>query len=219
MIYLLGMPARVVIGTSLVMILSVSAGNDDGPCADHPRGRYRPCRPAARRRRHRCPIWRAADHCGSSPTTCAWRSRSSSCSSRCGCSSACSGARTKSSRSSICERAAAPRSCVVLLAPLLIAADKPVLVPDVSRAPGRRFATASPARSCCCSARSSIPAAAPPTAPADIAVVLRGPVQPILVREKQKIAGIWMNADSNRFRSAPSFYAVASSRPIARARR
>jgi uncharacterized protein (TIGR02186 family) len=34
------------------------------------------------------------------------------------------------------------------------------------------------------------------------------------VREKQKIAGIWMNADSNRFRSAPSFYAVASSRPI-----
>ena len=30
----------------------------------------------------------------------------------------------------------------------------------------------------------------------DIAVVLRGPVQPILVREKQKIAGIWMNADS-----------------------
>lgn len=48
----------------------------------------------------------------------------------------------------------------------------------------------------------------------DIAVVLRGPVQPILVREKQKIAGIWMNADSSRFRSAPAFYAVASSKPI-----
>lgn len=48
----------------------------------------------------------------------------------------------------------------------------------------------------------------------DIAVVLRGPVQPILVREKQKIAGIWMNANSARFRSAPSYYAVASSRPI-----
>jgi uncharacterized protein (TIGR02186 family) len=53
-----------------------------------------------------------------------------------------------------------------------------------------------------------------PDHPVDIAVVLRGPVQPILVREKQKIAGIWMNADSARFRSAPSFYAVASSRPI-----
>jgi uncharacterized protein (TIGR02186 family) len=34
------------------------------------------------------------------------------------------------------------------------------------------------------------------------------------LREKQKIAGIWINADSASFRSAPSFYAVASSRPI-----
>ena len=48
----------------------------------------------------------------------------------------------------------------------------------------------------------------------DIAVVLRGPVQPILVREKEKIAGIWMNADQSRFRSAPAYYAVASSKPI-----
>jgi uncharacterized protein (TIGR02186 family) len=59
------------------------------------------------------------------------------------------------------------------------------------------------------------PGGRPPTEPADIVVVLRGPVQPILVREKQKIAGvIWMNADSDRFRSAPSFYAVASSKPL-----
>ena len=41
----------------------------------------------------------------------------------------------------------------------------------------------------------------------------QGVIQPIVVREKQKVAGIWMNADSTRFRSAPSFYAVASSRP------
>ena len=53
-----------------------------------------------------------------------------------------------------------------------------------------------------------------PSDPADVIVVLKGPVEPILVREKQKIAGIWMNADSNRFRSAPSFYAVASSSPV-----
>ena len=32
--------------------------------------------------------------------------------------------------------------------------------------------------------------------------------------EKQKIAGIWVNADSLQFQSAPSFYAIASSRPI-----
>ena len=48
----------------------------------------------------------------------------------------------------------------------------------------------------------------------DIVVVLKGPTQAITVREKQKHAGIWVNAASTQFRSAPSFYAVASSRPI-----
>ncbi len=55
-----------------------------------------------------------------------------------------------------------------------------------------------------------------PSRAADILVVLKGPDQSIIMREKQKVAGIWVNADSARFRSAPSFYAVASSRPIAR---
>lgn len=49
----------------------------------------------------------------------------------------------------------------------------------------------------------------------DIVVVLKGPTEPIRLREKQKIAGIWVNAQSSDFRSAPSFFAVASSRPIA----
>src|SRR3990170_5018880 len=48
----------------------------------------------------------------------------------------------------------------------------------------------------------------------DVVVVVKGPAEPIIVREKQRIAGIWMNADSSRFRSAPAFYAIASSRPI-----
>ncbi|MGZ3266206.1 MAG: TIGR02186 family protein, partial [Croceibacterium sp.] len=48
----------------------------------------------------------------------------------------------------------------------------------------------------------------------DIVVVLKGPTQPIRLREKQKILGIWINADSTAFRSAPSYFAVASSKPI-----
>lgn len=48
----------------------------------------------------------------------------------------------------------------------------------------------------------------------DIAVVLKGPAEPIRLREKERLAGIWMNAGSNDFRSAPSFFAVASSNPI-----
>jgi uncharacterized protein (TIGR02186 family) len=50
----------------------------------------------------------------------------------------------------------------------------------------------------------------------DIVVVLKGPTQPILLREKEKIGGIWVNAHSTAFRSAPAFFAVASSRPISR---
>ncbi|MGI8944440.1 MAG: TIGR02186 family protein [Qipengyuania sp.] len=48
----------------------------------------------------------------------------------------------------------------------------------------------------------------------DIVVVLKGPPQPIRLREKERIAGIWVNADSTDFRSAPSFFAVATSDPI-----
>lgn len=48
----------------------------------------------------------------------------------------------------------------------------------------------------------------------DIVVVLKGPTQSIRLREKQKVAGIWINADSTELRSAPAFFAVASSRPI-----
>ena len=48
----------------------------------------------------------------------------------------------------------------------------------------------------------------------DIVVILRGPDQAISVREKQRFAGIWVNADETAFRSVPSFFALASSSPI-----
>ena len=35
-----------------------------------------------------------------------------------------------------------------------------------------------------------------------------------MVREKQKLAGIWINADSIELRSAPAYFAIASTRPI-----
>jgi uncharacterized protein (TIGR02186 family) len=102
---------------------------------------------------------------------------------------------------------------LALLAPLLIGATKPELVPDVSSRQVQIRYSFSGAQLLLFGAV-VYPGGRAPDRPVDIAVVLRGPVQPILLREKQKIAGIWMNADSSRFRSAPSFYAVASSRPI-----
>jgi uncharacterized protein (TIGR02186 family) len=102
---------------------------------------------------------------------------------------------------------------LLLLAPLLVAADKPLLVPDISARQIQIRYSFTGAQLLLFGAI-IYPGGRAPNRPLDIVVVLRGPVQPILVREKQKIAGIWMNADSNRFRSAPSYYAVASSKPI-----
>ena len=53
-----------------------------------------------------------------------------------------------------------------------------------------------------------------PEGQVDVAVVLRGPMRSVTLREKQKIAGIWVNADSTDFRSVPAYYAIASSRPL-----
>ena len=106
-----------------------------------------------------------------------------------------------------------PSLALLGLAPLLMAQATPVLVPDISARQVQIRYSFTGAQLLLFGAI-IYPGGRTPTRPADIVVVLRGPVQPILVREKEKIAGIWMNADSNRFRSAPSFYAVASSRPI-----
>ena len=48
----------------------------------------------------------------------------------------------------------------------------------------------------------------------DIVVVLKGPTRAIRLREKEQIAGMWVNAQSTDFRSAPSFFAVTASRPV-----
>ena len=105
------------------------------------------------------------------------------------------------------------RVAILLAAPLLIGASKPVLVPDVSSRSIEIRYSFNGAQLLLFGAI-LYPGGRAPAKPLDIAVVVKGPVEPILVREKQKVAGIWMNADSHRFRSAPSFYAIASSRPV-----
>lgn len=53
----------------------------------------------------------------------------------------------------------------------------------------------------------------------DLAVVVTvaGPREDVTVRRKARRAGIWVNTRSTEILSAPSFYAVASSAPLARA--
>lgn len=50
--------------------------------------------------------------------------------------------------------------------------------------------------------------------PGDIIVTLRGPEAAMVVRRKQRVAGIWINRDAVAFRDVPQFYALAASRPI-----
>jgi len=50
----------------------------------------------------------------------------------------------------------------------------------------------------------------------DIAVVVRGPDIPSVVRKKERVVGIWANTKSASLASVPSFYAVVSTKPIAK---
>lgn len=50
--------------------------------------------------------------------------------------------------------------------------------------------------------------------PGDVVVVVRGPDREMTVRRKTRIAGIWVNSQEVTFTSVPSFYFVASSRPL-----
>lgn len=98
--------------------------------------------------------------------------------------------------------------------PLLIGAAQPRLVPDVSQ---RRVDIVYSFTGAELLLFGAIlyPGGRAPTRPPDVAVVIKGPAQAVMLREKRKVAGIWVNAASARFRSVPSFYAAVSSRPLA----
>ena len=48
----------------------------------------------------------------------------------------------------------------------------------------------------------------------DIVVVVTGPPEDVVVRNKQRIAGVWVNARAIKFEGVPNFYAVAPTGPL-----
>ncbi len=50
--------------------------------------------------------------------------------------------------------------------------------------------------------------------PLSVIITVAGPSRPITVRRKERVAGIWVNTDAVEVDLAPSFYAIATSRPI-----
>ena len=109
------------------------------------------------------------------------------------------------------------RRLAALLPLLLTAQAKPVLVPDVSQRTVRIVYSFTGADLLLFGAI-LYPGGRQPRGerPVDIVVVVKGPTESVLVREKERVAGIWVNAGRLHYRSAPSFYAIASSRPIDR---
>lgn len=51
--------------------------------------------------------------------------------------------------------------------------------------------------------------------PGDVIIVVRGHNQSVVVRRKARLGGIWVNSDKLELSGVPSFYAVASNRPLA----
>ncbi|MGQ0588899.1 MAG: TIGR02186 family protein [Sphingosinicella sp.] len=102
---------------------------------------------------------------------------------------------------------------LALASPLLLGQAQPRLVPDVSQRHIEIRYSFTGAELLLFGAILH-PGGRAPEPGTDVAVVLKGPLERIVVREKQQVAGVWMNVERVRFRSAPSFYAVASSRPL-----
>ncbi|HUF56261.1 MAG TPA: TIGR02186 family protein [Thermohalobaculum sp.] len=48
----------------------------------------------------------------------------------------------------------------------------------------------------------------------DIVVAVTGPPEPVKLRKKERVAGIWINGEAVQIDSAPSLYVVATSRPF-----
>jgi hypothetical protein len=189
MIYLLGISTQVVVGTSLFQTLFVTADDDDGPCHHDQGGRYRAGRPAAAR--DRSPARRSA------PLRC----RSEAGISRMALAIivllvgfrmalGLAGGPTRSTRSSCCE---AGLLLLALLAPVADRGAEPRLVPDVSQR-DIEIAYSFTGAELLLFGAILYPGGGCPTTTRRHRGGVKGPVQSMLVREKAKVAGIWVNA-------------------------
>ncbi len=48
----------------------------------------------------------------------------------------------------------------------------------------------------------------------DVVVIVEGTLSPIVARKKSNVGGLWVNTSSIRFASLPTYYAIASTRPV-----
>jgi uncharacterized protein (TIGR02186 family) len=58
-------------------------------------------------------------------------------------------------------------------------------------------------------------APAPANDPLDVIITVSGPLTPVMVRRKERFFGLWVNRDAVAVDAAPSYYAVATTGPLA----
>jgi len=104
-----------------------------------------------------------------------------------------------------------PALVLALFAPVLMGQREPVLVPEVSQS---RIEVRQGFTGADLLLYGALIAPPETRDEYDIVVVVKGPAESVRMREKERIVGVWMNAGSSDFRSAPTFFAVASSRPV-----
>jgi uncharacterized protein (TIGR02186 family) len=51
--------------------------------------------------------------------------------------------------------------------------------------------------------------------PGELVIVVRGPSANLHLRRKERIAGMWMHVEKQKYEAVPLFYAIASTRPLA----
>ena len=52
------------------------------------------------------------------------------------------------------------------------------------------------------------------SAPLEVVVTVSGPAEPVTVRRKERVAGLWVNVDAVEVDLAPSFYAISTTGPL-----
>lgn len=100
---------------------------------------------------------------------------------------------------------------IVLATPAAAQSEDPILVPDISQ---HEIVLQQGFTGATLLLYGAVLDPADSDAQYDVVVVLKGPSEPILLREKERIFGIWVNSEESAYRSVPSFYAMASSRPV-----
>ena len=209
MIYLLRMPTNVVVGTSLVQIIFVTATTTILQATSNYTVDMVLALILDRRRRHRRAVWRA-------------RRRRCCAASICACARAASARRRRAAP--FRAHRAARRSLSPSRSDCMRVWSSTILMLLVLLAPARAEDLVSGLSQDVIEITSNYTGSdivvfgdierPADQGPRDIVVVIRGPDTTITVRKKDDIAGLWINHDQAIFDGMPSYYFVASTRPV-----